>query len=195
MYTGKELNTVNLGGENECTFGTRTFLQPTEGRQYLYHLQFKQKYSENAGTRLTEMGTLAILWKRNLGEMAMLQTVQLEKETPDYRNMKLSLDKIPDTVILEEPFSITCKITNYSDKKMKLVLKMCDTVSLHWCGCSGKDLGKLPPNSSLCFTISLLFLKLGLKSVSGICIKDKLSKKIYYYDDVTDVCVVSSQLI
>ena len=50
MYTGAELNTVYQAGEDECTFGTRTFLQSMEGRQYLYHLQLKQKISEKAAT-------------------------------------------------------------------------------------------------------------------------------------------------
>ncbi|KAG3272267.1 trafficking protein particle complex subunit 13 [Ictidomys tridecemlineatus] len=194
MYTGVELNTVNQGGEDECTFGTRTFLQSTEGRQYLYHLQLKPEYSEKASTirGLMEMGKLDILWKRNLGEMAILQTIQLEREAPFYGNIKLSLEKIPDTVIMEEPFHITCKITNCSDKKMKLVLKMCDTPSVRWCGNSGRYLGKLPTKSSLCFTLTLLSLKLGLQSISGIRITDKVLRKTYDYDDVANVFVVPS---
>ena len=67
------------------------------------------------------MGKLHIVWKRILGEMAMLETIELERKTPGYRNVRLSLETIPDTVILEEPFHITCKITNCSDRKMKLV--------------------------------------------------------------------------
>ncbi|XP_004685933.1 PREDICTED: trafficking protein particle complex subunit 13-like [Condylura cristata] len=194
MYTGAELNTVNKDGEDECTFGTRTFLQSMEGRQYLYHLQLKQEFSEKVSTiwELTEIGKLNILWKRNLGEKAMLQTIQLKREAPCYGNLRLSLMTIPDTVILEEPFYITCKITNCSDQKMKLVLNMGDTDSIRWCGSSGKYLGNLPPRSSLCFTLTLLSLKLGLQSVSGIRITDKLLKKTYVCDDVAKVCVISS---
>ncbi|EAW98618.1 hCG1992287, isoform CRA_a [Homo sapiens] len=100
MHTGKELSTVNQDGENQCTFGTTTFLQSMEGRQYLDHVQLKQKYSEEAGIikGLREMGKLDIVWKRNLGEMAMLQTIQLLGESPGYENMRLSLEIIPDSV-------------------------------------------------------------------------------------------------
>ncbi|XP_010986048.1 trafficking protein particle complex subunit 13 [Camelus dromedarius] len=196
MYTGVELNTVNQAGEDECPFGTRTFLQSLEGRQYLYHLQLKQEFSDESGAirGLTEMGKLDIVWKRNLGEMAMLQTIQLEREAPGYGNMRLSLETIPDTVILEEPFCITCKITNHSNRKMKLVLKMCDTDSIRWCGSSGRYLGKLPPSSTLSFTLTLLHLQLGLQSVSGIRITDKLLKKTYAFDDVAKVCVIPSMV-
>ncbi|XP_032705618.1 trafficking protein particle complex subunit 13-like [Lontra canadensis] len=196
MYTGTELNTINQAGEDECTFGTRTFLQSMEERQYLYYLKLKQEFSEKAGIirGLTEMGKLDIIWKRNLGEMAMLQTIQLEREAPVYGNMKLSLEKIPDTVIIEEPFHITCKIMNCSGRKMKLVLKTYDTDSIRWCGNSGKHLGQLPPGSSLCFTLTLLSLKLGLQVISSIKITDKVLKKTYVCDDLAKVCVIPSMV-
>lgn len=196
MYTGAELNTVNQSGEDECTFGTRTFLQSMEGRQYLYYLELKQEFSDKAGIikGLTEMGKLDIVWKRNLGEMAMLQTIQLEREAPGYGNMTVSLEKIPDTVILEEPFHVVCKITNCSGRKMKLVLKMCDTDSVRWCGSSGRYLGRLPPSSSLCLTLTLLSLKLGLQVVSGIQITDKKSKKKCVCNNLAKVCVIPSMV-
>ncbi|XP_027629333.1 trafficking protein particle complex subunit 13-like [Tupaia chinensis] len=194
MYTSVEFNTVNHDGEDECTFGTRTFLQSNEGRQYLYHLWLKQEFSEKASIirGVTEMGKLNIVWKRNLGEMAMLETIQLKREAPGYGNMRLSLETIPDTAVLEEPFYIICKITNCSNKKMKLFLKMCDTDSTHWCGKSGRHLGKLSPSSSLCFTLTLLSLKLGLQRISGVRITDKFSKKTYGYDNIANVYVIPS---
>lgn len=33
-------------------------------------------------------------------------------QAPGYGDVRLSLETIPDTVSLEEPFDITCKITN-----------------------------------------------------------------------------------
>lgn len=196
MYTVAELNNVNLAGEDVCTFGTKTFLQSMEQRQYLYRFQINQEFSEKSGAikRLTEMGKLDIIWKRNLGEMASLQTIQLEREFSGYGNMSISLETIPDTVILEEPFHITCKITNQSDRNMILALKMCDTDSIRWCGSSRRFLGELPPSSSLCFTLTLLTLKMGLQSISRLKITDKLLKKTYVCDDVAKVCVMPSLL-
>lgn len=195
MYTEEALNTLNLDGD-ECTFGTRTFLQATEGCHYLYHLRVKEEYLEKARklSGLTEMGKLEIVWKRELGEIAMLHTVPLEREACSCGELKLSLEKIPDTVAQEEPFQITCKITNCTDKKMKLLLKMHDTTSVRWCGCSGRSLVKLMTGSSLSFTLTLLCLQLGLRRITGIQIIDRALKTKYRYDDVAKVYVVPSMM-
>lgn len=47
----------------------------------------------------------------------MLQIIQLEREALGYRNLRLSLETISDTIILEEPFHIICNVTNCTDKK------------------------------------------------------------------------------
>ncbi|CAO2623368.1 Trafficking protein particle complex subunit 13 [Lemmus lemmus] len=196
MYTEEALNTLNSDGENECTFGTRTFLQATEGRHYLYHLRVKEEYLEKVRmiSELTEMGKLEIVWKKELGEITMLRTVPLEREAHSCGELKLSLEEIPDTVAQEEPFQITCKITNCTDKKMKLLVKMHDTTSVRWCGRSGRSLGKLMPGSSLSFTLTLLCLQLGLRRISGIQIIDKTLKTKYHYDGVAKVCVLPSMM-
>lgn len=196
MYIEEALNTLNLDGEDECTFGTRTFLQATEGRHYLYHLRVKEEYLEKVRKLrgLTEMGKLEIVWKRELGEIAMLHTVPLEREARSCGELKLSLEKIPDTVAQEEPSQITCKITSCTDKKKKLLLKMHDTTSVRWCECSGRSLGKLMPGSSLSFTLTLLCLQLGLRRIAGIRKIDKALKTKYRYDDVAKVSVVPSMM-
>ncbi|KAL6029894.1 hypothetical protein STEG23_030825 [Scotinomys teguina] len=196
MYTEEALNTLNLDGEDECTFGTRTFLQAREARHYLYHLQFKEEYLEKARTLSgpTEMGKLEILWKWELGEMAMLHTVPLEREARSCRTLKLSLETIPDTVAIEEPLKIIFKIRNCTDKKVKLIVKTVDTTSVRWCGCSGRKLGTLMPGSSLSFSLTLLFLQLGLRGISGIRLIDTTVKTIYHCDNVANVCVVPSMV-
>nr|XP_034341837.1 trafficking protein particle complex subunit 13-like [Arvicanthis niloticus] len=194
MYTPKPLNTLHLDGKDECTFGTRTFLQATEGRCYLYHLQVKKEHLKRARSLsgLTKMGELKILWKRDLGEMAMLFSVPLEREAESCGDLKLSLEKIPDTVVLEEPFQMTFKITNCSDKKMNLIVRMYNTSSVHWFGRSGSYLGNLIPGSSTSFTLTLMCLQLGLRRISGLRIIDTALKTKYRYDGAADVCVVPS---
>lgn len=91
---------------------------------------------------VTVIGKLDIVWKTNLGERGRLQTSQLQRmvlasvlmhmmvyifivlcaflwrlcpfvlQAPGYGDIRLSLEMIPDTVNLEEPFDIICKITN-----------------------------------------------------------------------------------
>ncbi|XP_021044456.1 trafficking protein particle complex subunit 13-like [Mus pahari] len=195
MYTPKPLNTLNLDRENECTFGTRTLLKATEERWYLYHLQVKEEYLKRARTLsgLMKMGMLNIVWKGELGETEMLYTVPLEREPESCGDLKLYLEKIPNTVVLEEPFQMTFKITNCSDKEMNLIVKMHNTFSVHWFGRSGSYLGKLNPGSSISFTLTLMCLQLGLRRISGLRIIDTTLKIKYCYDQLANVCVVPSR--
>lgn len=127
-------------------------------------------------------------------------------QAPGYGDIRLSLEVIPDTVNLEEPFQIVCKITNCrwakaaspsihpfpiveslwkqlvsiimrvlyflscfsphhvsSERTMDLVLEMCNTRSIHWCGISGRQLGKLSPAASLSLPLTLLSSVQGLQ--------------------------------
>ncbi|KAM7148272.1 trafficking protein particle complex subunit 13 isoform 11-T11 [Molossus nigricans] len=166
MYNVAELNSVTQAGECVTTFGSRTYLQPMDTRQYLYCLKPKKEFAEKAGIikGVTVIGKLDIVWKTNLGERGRLQTSQLQRMAPGYGDVRLSLEAIPDTVILEEPFHITCKITNCSSERtMDLVLEMCNTSSIHWCGISGRQLGKLHPSSCLCLALTLLSSVQGLQ--------------------------------
>ncbi|NXJ42702.1 TPC13 protein, partial [Ciconia maguari] len=192
----RETNMQTLKKTNESTFGSRTYLQPMDTRQYLYCLKPKQEFAEKAGVikGVTVIGKLDIVWKTNLGERGRLQTSQLQRMAPGYGDVRLSLETIPDTVNLEEPFDITCKITNCSERTMDLVLEMCNTNAIHWCGVSGRQLGKLHPSSSLHLALTLLSSVQGLQSVSGLRLTDTFLKRTYEYDDIAQVCVVSSEV-
>ncbi|XP_015192808.1 trafficking protein particle complex subunit 13 isoform X2 [Lepisosteus oculatus] len=196
MYNVTELNSVSTGEEGISTFGKMSYLQPLDTRQYLYCLKPKPEFAEKAGVikGVTVIGKLDIVWKTNLGERGRLQTSQLQRMAPGYGDVRLSLESIPDTVNLEEPFNITCKITNCSERTMDLVLEMCNTGSIHWCGISGKQLGKLSPSSSLYLTLRPLASVQGLQSISGLRLTDTFLKRTYEYDDIAQVCVVSSCL-
>nr|AAH47475.1 C5orf44 protein [Homo sapiens] len=81
-----------------------------------------------------------------------------------------------------------------SERTMDLVLEMCNTNSIHWCGISGRQLGKLHPSSSLCLALTLLSSVQGLQSISGLRLTDTFLKRTYEYDDIAQVCVVSSAI-
>uniref|UniRef100_A0A3P8ZQC3 Trafficking protein particle complex subunit 13 n=1 Tax=Esox lucius TaxID=8010 RepID=A0A3P8ZQC3_ESOLU len=192
MYNVTELNTVDTGDEGTSTFGKMSYLQPMDTRQYLYCLKPKPEFAEKAGVikGVTVIGKLDIVWKTNLGERGRLQTSQLQRMAPGYGDVRLSLEMIPDTVNLEEPFDITCKITNCSERTMDLVLEMCNTRSIHWCGVSGRQLGKVSPSASLTLPLKLLSSVQGLQSISGLRLTDTFLKRTYEYDDIAQVCVV-----
>uniref|UniRef100_A0A3Q2C9E2 Trafficking protein particle complex subunit 13 n=1 Tax=Cyprinodon variegatus TaxID=28743 RepID=A0A3Q2C9E2_CYPVA len=192
MYNVTELNSVACGDQGESTFGKMSYLQPMDTRQYLYCLKPKPEYAEKAGVikGVTVIGKLDIVWKTNLGERGRLQTSQLQRMAPGYGDIRLSLEVIPDTVNLEEPFGIVCKITNCSERTMDLVMEMCNTRSIHWCGISGRQLGKLSPAASLSLPLTVFSSEQGLQSISGLRLTDTFLKRTYEYDDIAQVCVV-----
>ncbi|TRY92588.1 hypothetical protein DNTS_020502 [Danionella cerebrum] len=192
MYNVTELNNVASADESMSTFGKMSYLQPLDTRQYLYCLKPKPEHAEKAGVikGVTVIGKLDIVWKTNLGERGRLQTSQLQRMAPGYGDVRLSLEFIPDTVNLEEPFDITCKITNCSERTMDLLLEMCNTRSVHWCGVSGRQLGKLSPSSSLSIPLKLLCSVQGLQLISGLRLTDTFLKRTYEYDDIAHVLVV-----
>uniref|UniRef100_A0A4W4FES3 Trafficking protein particle complex subunit 13 n=1 Tax=Electrophorus electricus TaxID=8005 RepID=A0A4W4FES3_ELEEL len=206
MYNVTELNTVTLGEGSESTFGKMAYLQPMDTRQYLYCLKPKPEFAEKAGVikGVTVIGKLDIVWKTNLGERGRLQTSQLQRMAPGYGDVRLSLELIPDTVSLEEPFDIICKITNCSERTMDLVLEMCNTRSVHWCGVSGRQLGKLSPSASLSIPLKLLSSSVqsfeeyigsyDFSHISGLRLTDTFLKRTYEYDDIAQVCVVCPYL-
>uniref|UniRef100_A0A3B3QZP5 Trafficking protein particle complex subunit 13 n=1 Tax=Paramormyrops kingsleyae TaxID=1676925 RepID=A0A3B3QZP5_9TELE len=169
MYNVTELNTVTAGDSGESTFGKMSYLQPMDTRQYLYCLKPKPEFAEKAGVikGVTVIGKLDIVWKTNLGERGRLQTSQLQRMTP---------------------CTLTC--SSCSERTMDLVLEMCNTSSIHWCGVSGRQLGKLSPSSSLYLPLKLLSSVQGLQSISGLRLTDTFLKRTYEYDDIAQVCVV-----
>lgn len=50
-----------------------------------------------------------------------------------------------------------------SERTMDLVLEMCNTRSIHWCGVSGRQLGKLSPAAFLSLPLTLLSSVQGLQ--------------------------------
>uniref|UniRef100_A0A8C2DHU6 Trafficking protein particle complex subunit 13 n=1 Tax=Cyprinus carpio TaxID=7962 RepID=A0A8C2DHU6_CYPCA len=191
MYNVTELNNVSAGIESESTFGRMSYLQPLDTRQYLYCLKPKPEFAEKAGVikGVTVIGKLDIVWKTNLGERGRLQTSQLQRMAPGYGDVRLSLELIPDTVSLEEPFDITCKITNCSERTMDLELEMCNTRSVHWCGVSGRQLGKLSPNASLSIPLTLL------SSVQGLQVHQTQTSSVGFYHAYIAEAKCSSQEI
>ena len=51
----------------------------------------------------------------------------------------------------------------YSERTMDLVLEMCNTRSVHWCGVSGRQLGKVGPSAFLSLPLKLLSSVQGLQ--------------------------------
>lgn len=71
-----------------------------------------------------------------------------------------------------------------SERTMDLVLEMCNTNSIHWCGISGRQLGKLHPSSSLCLALTLLSSVQGLQVChlfNNFSVWELLTHQLYPY--------------
>lgn len=67
-------------------------------------------------------------------------------------------------MLKKSPQVYSCfSISSSSERTMDLVLEMCNTNSIHWCGVSGRQLGKLHPSSSLHLALTLLSSVQGLQ--------------------------------
>ncbi|KAG7260144.1 hypothetical protein CRUP_025401 [Coryphaenoides rupestris] len=139
--------------------------KPMDTRQYLYCLKPKPEYAEKAGVikGVTVIGKLDI--------------------APGYGDIRCLLEMISRTTVNLEgnPFDI---------RTMDLVLEMCNTRSVHWCGVSGRQLGKVGPSAYLSLPLKLLSSVQGLQSISGLRLTDTFLKRTYEYDDIAQVCVV-----
>lgn len=64
---------------------------------------------------------------------------------------------------LHQPCPVFSHFHLPSERTMDLVLEMCNTRSIHWCGISGHQLGKLSPAASLSLPLTLLSSVQGLQ--------------------------------
>ncbi|XP_013389864.1 trafficking protein particle complex subunit 13 isoform X6 [Lingula anatina] len=197
-YTAVELNSCGGKNSNEPVFGSVNYINPLDSRQYLYCLTPKtEMYSENKVIKgVTTIGKLDIVWRTNLGEVGRLQTSQLQRVAPGYGDIRLSVQAIPDAVEIEKPFSVTCRITNCCEREMDLLLVLQNTskVGLLWCGISGKQLGKLPPGSSLDLPLTIIPISPGLQTISGVRLTDSFLKRTYELDEIAQIFVYNPEI-
>lgn len=190
-----EVCQMNTLSENQCVFGHINFLNPHDSRQYLFSL-FPKVTDQGRKFKggITSIGKLDIVWRSVMGERGRLQTSQLERIAPEYGDIRLTVDSIPSTVSLEEPFEMTCLVTNTCQRTVDLYLMLDNAASpgILWQGLSGKNLGKLEPQSTVQINLEAVPFRTGLQSVSGIKLRDPFLKRTYDYDDVTTVFVCSN---
>lgn len=190
QFTVKSLNENEDGSS---VFGDMTLLQPQESCQYLYCLTPRENISVDIKmlAAAKNIGKLDIVWRSNLGEKGRLQTSQLQRMTPDYGDIRLIYEQLPNKVNVEKPFDIKCKIINASDRTLDLVLKLRSqqNSSLLWCGISNRKLGPLEPGSYTHIQLTAFPINTGLHNITGISLVDLFLKRTYDYDEVASVFV------
>ncbi|KAJ4438077.1 hypothetical protein ANN_14016 [Periplaneta americana] len=105
---------LNTALDGESVFGHVNVLQPQASRQFLYCLAPQPSLTSDLRllSGATNIGKLDIVWRSNLGERGRLQTSQLQRMAPDYGDIRLSVQELPNIVNLEEAFTFVCRIIN-----------------------------------------------------------------------------------
>jgi len=100
------------------TFDSSKFLNPQDVKQYLYKLTPKDEKGRSANT----IGKLDIIWKTSMGERGRLQTSQLPRKVPTFPDIEVDVTSIPETIRLEEPFTLGISISNNTTNIVSLRL-------------------------------------------------------------------------
>ncbi|XP_054278638.1 trafficking protein particle complex subunit 13-like [Macrosteles quadrilineatus] len=188
LFNVTALNTKTNG---ESVFGPVNCVPANASRQFLYCLRPQASLTEDLKllSGATNIGKLDIVWRSNLGERGRLQTSQLQRMAPEYGDMRLSVQELPNIVQLEEPFDFQCRIINTCERTLDISLRLESCPGLAWCAVSGQQLGKLEPGQSTYLTLTVVPLLPGLQNISGIRLVDTFLKRTYDYDELAQVYV------
>ncbi|CAH1953793.1 unnamed protein product [Acanthoscelides obtectus] len=183
LFNVTSLNTTKNG---KSIFGKTTILQPQAVCQFLYCLVPNEKLSSDLKllSGATNIGKLDIVWRSNLGEKGRLQTSQLQRMSPDYGDIRMSVIELPNFVVLEDLFSFKCKLINNSERAVDLLIYLENVEGLAWCDISGRKLDTLQPLSHRILEFKCIPLIPGLRTISGIKLLDPFLKRTYTYDEL-----------
>jgi len=114
-------------------------------------------------------------------------------KAPNYGNIRLTIEKLPNPVELHKPINLVCRITNTSERPVELSLvyeTRSKPTALLWTGISNRPLDKIESNCWAEITLNLIPILPGLQSISGLRLVDLFLKRTYDYDDLAQVLVL-----
>lgn len=91
-----KINIPNVMLDTDCSY------------QFLYRLVPKSDQARFA----TNIGKLDIVWRSSMGERGRLQTSQLQRQPPVLNDLRLVVDKVPDSSTVDLPFEACCNLSN-----------------------------------------------------------------------------------
>ncbi|CAB3405681.1 unnamed protein product [Caenorhabditis bovis] len=168
-----------------------SLLKPKDIRQFLFCLSPVDVHNTLGHNDLTTIGKLDMSWRTSMGERGRLQTSALQRIVPGYGDVRLSVEKTPSTVLVKQPFQITCRLYNCSDRALdiQLHLEQAKSNPLVICTSSGISLGQILPSKHIDFQLDVFAVAVGIQSISGLRIVDTLTKREYEHDDIAQVFV------
>ncbi|XP_064102438.1 trafficking protein particle complex subunit 13-like [Macrobrachium nipponense] len=173
-------------------FGQMNVVNPHDTRQYLYCLKPKPEAKNNPSAlrQATAIGKLDIVWRTNMGDRGRLQTSQLQRMAPQYGDVRVTVEKIPSMVCLEEQFDVGLSITNICERVLELNLDFLNGGGgSEWSGVSSRSLPPLQPGESTQLTLHIVPLQTGLQTIAGVRLTDTFLKRTYKYENLAQVFV------
>ncbi|XP_008485310.1 trafficking protein particle complex subunit 13 isoform X2 [Diaphorina citri] len=188
---GYKVTVLNCTDDGQSVFGKINSIPQNASRQYLYSLS---PNPTAANVTATSLGNLNFVWRSEMGEKGRIQTSDLHKPFTEVPDLRLCVQELPNLVYIDEPFQFKIKLTNTSFKPMDLSLYLENLLSMSWIGVSGRKIGTLESKSEIILALSLVPLMTGLQTISGIRIKDSMTKKnVFENDNLAQIYVLQRQ--
>uniref|UniRef100_A0A7E4W704 Trafficking protein particle complex subunit 13 n=1 Tax=Panagrellus redivivus TaxID=6233 RepID=A0A7E4W704_PANRE len=168
------------------------YLPAKSVRQYLFCLTPNTSDNSLVHYRgLTTIGKLDMCWRSSMGEKGRLQTSALSRVTPGHGELRLTIEQIPGMVPVLQPFVISCKLYNCSERPLDLVLSLDGSLQpdIVFCSTSGQHLGQVAPSKTVQFSLNAFATAAGLKSISGLRITDTFFRRTNEHDEVAQIFV------
>lgn len=185
-----------LPDSNTLVFGRMNVVNPHDTRQYLYCLKPRAEARSNPAAlrQATSIGKLDIVWRTNMGDRGRLQTSQLQRMTPQYGDVRVTVERIPSVVRLEEQFEVCLSITNICERTLELYLEFLGGGGGSvWSGVSSRSLPSLQPGQSVSLSLPLVPLQTGLQTIAGIRLTDTFLKRAYNYENLAQVFITNEK--
>lgn len=150
----------------------------------------------NPPSRGGSVGVLQIEWRGPLGNSGCVLSDQLRPKAQPKLGLHMYFSDVPSEIFLEEPFRLTCNVLNQSttaDANLVLFLLHQKMTGIVLSGTSGQALGKLGPQQTRSFPLTLFPLKPGVQKIAGLRFVDLTCDKRFDFDNHLQVCVLVRQ--
>jgi len=197
MFKVTPLNTTSDDESGRMVFGKVNFLKSHDSRQYLFSLtprsDLRLNYKQLKGA--TNIGKLDIIWRSNFGERGRLQTSQLQRLAPSHGDLRFNVESVPNVVLLDKAFKITCCIFNNSERTvdLELTLENVNKPKMLWSGSCSRKLGLIEPAGSTEVELEVVARDTALQLLSGVRITDSLLMRSYQFDELCHIYVTKDE--
>ena len=138
------------------------------------------------------IGYLQVEWRTALGDLGRVNSEPLRPKMSPKAGIHVYFSDVPPHTFLEEPFSVTCVVTNQSpssDVSLTMYLIHQKMTGVVISGISGLALGRLSPAQTKSFKLTMYPLKPGVQKITGLRFVDTLCDKRYDFDNILQIYV------